>query len=255
MEAQDVRNVIMNLSGVYPLMNMPHGVKIDCADIEGCACYCDSSAEAEIKSRMAAAVPEGADGVHFIDSGDYHYITKFWIERIREHFNLILFDHHPDMQKPEFPGFLSCGGWVREVMNIPYSRKVLIAGANPELSGDALMEADRVWLIDERHITSDALGDALPFFDLSLPAYVSIDKDVLDSEWARTDWDQGKMTLRMLESWLRQIFEKVRVIGVDICGENPGIAEEFSDDWEVNSRTNIELFAYICSLFKSQGNE
>lgn len=254
-EAQDVRNVIMNLSGVYSFMNMPQGVKIDCTDIESCSCYCDSSAEAQIKSRMDAAAPGGADGVHFIDSGDYHYITKFWTDRIREPFNLILFDHHPDMQNPEFPGFLSCGGWVRAVMDNPYSRKVLIAGANPDLAKEALMAADRVWLIDERHITNNALEDAMPFFDLSLPVYVSIDKDVLDAEWARTDWDQGKMTLRMLESWLRQIFGKVRVIGVDICGENPGMAEELSDAWEVNSCTNMELFAYICLLFKSQGNE
>jgi arginase family enzyme len=253
--AQNVRNVIMNLSGVYSFMNMPTGVRIDCTDIEGCSCYCDSAAEAEIKSRMAEAVPGGAEGVHFIDSGDYHYITKFWTDRIREPFNLILFDHHPDMQNPEFPGFLSCGGWVREVMNNTYSRKILIAGANPELSEEALMAADRVWLIDERHITDDALGDALPFFDLTLPAYISIDKDVLDTEWARTDWDQGKMTLQMLEAWLRQVFEKVRVIGVDICGESPGLADELSDDWEVNSRTNVELFSYICILYKMIGNE
>ena len=149
-EAQDVRNVIMNLSGVYSFMNMPQGVKIDCTDIEGCSCYCDSSAEAQIKSRMDAAAPGGADGVHFIDSGDYHYITKFWTDRIREPFNLILFDHHPDMQNPEFPGFLSCGGWVRTVMDNPYSRKVLIAGANPDLAKEALMAADRVWLIGRR---------------------------------------------------------------------------------------------------------
>ncbi len=53
-EAQDVRNVIMNLSGVYSFMNMPQGVKIDGTDIEGCSSYCDSSAEVQIKSRMAA---------------------------------------------------------------------------------------------------------------------------------------------------------------------------------------------------------
>ncbi|MDD7454899.1 MAG: arginase family protein [Bacteroidales bacterium] len=234
---------------------MPPGIIIDCTDIEGCSCYCDSSAEVQIKSRMAAVLPEGADGVHFIDSGDYHYITKFWTDRIREPFNLILFDHHPDMQNPEFPGFLSCGGWVRTVMDNPYSRKILIAGSTPDLAKEALMAAGRVWLIDERHITNDALAVAMPFFDLGLPVYVSIDKDVLDTEWARTDWDQGTMTLQMLESWIRQIFEKVRVIGVDICGESPGIAEELSDDWEVNSHTNMELFAYICLLFKSQGNE
>lgn len=230
---------------------MPEGIKVDCTDIEGCDGFCGPDAEAEIKSRMAKAVSKGAGGVHFIDCGDYHYITKFWIDRIEEPFNLILFDHHPDMQEPEFPGLLSCGGWVREVMNIPYSRKVLIAGANPELSKEALMAAERVWLIDERHITDDSLDDALPFFDRTLPVYISIDKDVLDTEWARTNWDQGKMTLQMLEAWLRRIFEMSRVIGVDICGENPGVPGEINDDWEVNSRTNIELFSYICTLHKT----
>ena len=48
-------------------------------------------------------------GIHFIDNGNYHYLTKLWIEKIDEPFILVVFDHHSDMQKPLYQDFLSCG--------------------------------------------------------------------------------------------------------------------------------------------------
>ena len=60
--------------------------------------------------RMIADYP--AEGVHFIDSGNYHYLTKFWTDKLETPFSLIVFDHHPDMQPPLFDNILSCGSWV-----------------------------------------------------------------------------------------------------------------------------------------------
>ena len=241
--------VIMNLSGVYSSMNMPSGILVDCSDIEGCSCYCDQEAEEQIKSRMAAACPSGPSGIHFIDSGDYHYITKFWTDRIRCPFNLILFDHHPDMQEPEFPGPLSCGGWVRNVLfENQYSRKALIAGTDPELSANALPVHDRVLLADELNIPGSPSQEFLSFLDERLPVYLSIDKDVLSTDWARTDWDQGTMALPVMKNWLRAISDRFIIIGVDICGEIPFNKGGQEAGWELNSGTNLELSSLLEEL-------
>lgn len=246
--------VIMNFSGVYSLMKMPPGRVVDCTDIVGCDCYCDAMAAETIAGRIESSVlcsskgisASAPSGIHFIDSGDYHYVTKFWTDRIKEPFNIVLFDHHPDMQEPEFPDFLSCGGWMREVQEKnEYSIRALIIGSDPKLSKEALEAADRVWLIDQRHLFKEAFEDALPFFDDNLPVYLSIDKDVLDTEWARADWDQGVMTLQTLESWLGLIFQRFRVIGVDICGEKPLSKGGMEEDWELNSNTNLELASFL----------
>jgi len=243
-----VETIVMNLSGVYSDMSMPEGVAVDCRDIEGTSCYCDASAAARLRERM-----EGLPlcGIHFIDSGDYHYISKLWLERVQEPFSLVLFDHHPDMQEPVFPEVLSCGGWVDDVLSSnPNCRKVVIVGANPELAEEAMSVPDRVWLIDDRHATVEAVSDALPFLDRNVPVYLSIDKDVMDTEWARTDWDQGRMSLQMLESCIRVISERFKVLGVDICGEIPAEKEGTLEDWKVNSLTNVELASFLGEIMR-----
>ena len=42
--------------------------------------------------RVIAGYP--AEGIHFIDSGNYHYLTKLWTDKLRVPFSLIVFDHH-----------------------------------------------------------------------------------------------------------------------------------------------------------------
>ena len=59
--------------------------------------YCSDAAAAEIHRRID---PYGTRGIHFLDSGNYHYVTKIMTDRIDEPFSLILFDHHTDMQSP-----------------------------------------------------------------------------------------------------------------------------------------------------------
>ena len=70
---------------------------IDCSDIEGCDLYCSGLAREEIKKRTEKY---GIYGIHFIDSGNYHYVTKILTDRIDSKFSLVLYDHHTDMQKP-----------------------------------------------------------------------------------------------------------------------------------------------------------
>ena len=87
-----------------------------------------------------------------------------------------------------------------------------------------------------------------------MPLYISIDKDVLREEDARTNWDQGELALDQLLKLLELIFEKRKVIGADICGENPpDTARPISgEDLQINSRTNRELLLFLKKHIKSQ---
>ena len=80
--------------------------------VEGTTCYCDPDAEAEISRRL---VPEPGERMRWIDSGDYHYVTKILAAREQAPFTLVLVDNHPDDQAPAFGGVLSCGSWVRDL--------------------------------------------------------------------------------------------------------------------------------------------
>lgn len=88
--------------------------------------------------------------------------------------------------------------------------------------------------------------------------YISIDKDVLSSTWARTDWDQGDMQLPELTSFLDEIRQRCTVIGADVCGERAieplsGLAKRIdagrlwtrhevrSSDHERNQTANLEV--------------
>ena len=75
-----------------------------------------------------------AEGVHFIDSGNYHYLTKFWTDKLETPFSLIVFDHHPDMQPPLFDNILSCGSWVKDILDHNNNcKKVIIVGSSDKL--------------------------------------------------------------------------------------------------------------------------
>ncbi len=142
----------MNFSGVYEMQGLktalekkvdsvvaeaenmaakPVITQLDFQDIPGTNCYCDSLAEEEIGKRI---IPFGPEGLHFLDSGNYHYLTKLWLELVKEPFELLVFDHHTDMQHPAFGGILSCGGWIREACN-PCRTATACNGRNEKRTG------------------------------------------------------------------------------------------------------------------------
>ena len=90
-------------------------------------------------------------GVHFIDSGDYHYLTEFWTDKLTQPFNLVLFDHHTDMQPAQIEGLLSCGNWVQSMLDHqPLLRKVFLFGI-PETQQTSIPAAyrDRVVIFSD----------------------------------------------------------------------------------------------------------
>ena len=149
---------------------------LDCTQIVGTDCYCDDEAVKEINelidstkrdfSKNEGFLPE----IHFFDNGNYHYMSKLWTDRIQEPFTLIVFDHHPDMQPPRFGGILSCGGWVKEVLDSnKFIQNVIIIGVKDELvetvreelsqSGEASI-LDKVTFIKESEILKEPPASA-----------------------------------------------------------------------------------------------
>jgi len=69
-----MNTTIMKMTDAYEYQsfyNLQENIEVlDCRDIEGTRCYLDDDAKGTIINRITSI---GADGLHFIDSGNYHY--------------------------------------------------------------------------------------------------------------------------------------------------------------------------------------
>ena len=206
-------------------------------DIEGTCCYCDPEAEAEI-SRRLEPVPE--ERVRWIDSGDYHYVTKILAAREREPFTLVLVDNHPDDQAPAFGGVLSCGSWVKELRETcPMLEEAWTLGPDHRIR-NASGTVDR-----ELEEGIDDLVSALK----GKRVYLSVDKDILDRTSARTDWSQGTYSLDVLKGWLDRLL-RLDVVAVDVCGGLSPAQGAKPQDLRVNGDTDMELQDWILACLE-----
>ena len=75
--------VVLDFTHTYTKKDFPEEwdmVWEDCSAITGTNCYCDEDAQTLLRQRLA---PYNATGIHFIDSGNYHYLSKLWAEKIQ----------------------------------------------------------------------------------------------------------------------------------------------------------------------------
>ncbi len=234
---EDNQILIMDFSGVYGLEEFyreePH-VILDLGQIPGTNCYCDEEAGNLLRERIRDFSPEG---VRFLDSGNYHYMTRIWLEKIHTPFRLLVFDHHTDMQPPAFGGLLSCGGWIADALTeLPLLRRVDLCGPGKE---EFMRDRASLGEAGERvHLFS-------PEEESDLPLYLSIDKDVLCMEDASTGWSQGNMRLGELLAVLKSLGEKNTILGADICGECA--REDFGkrEDMRKNDRANRAILEVV----------
>ena len=204
-----------------------HRVRMD--DLEGTSCYCDPDAEREIRRRLA---PFQGCRIRWIDSGDYHYVSKILADSVREPFTLVLVDNHPDDQDPVFGGVLSCGSWVRAMREgNPFLEEVWTLGPDRRIR-NAAGTVDR-----ELEEGIDDLVTALRGHRV----YLSVDKDVLRRADARTDWSQGTYSLAQLEGWLERLLDGSEIVAVDLCGELTLSKGATPEDLRINGNTNKEL--------------
>ena len=206
-------------------------------DIEGTCCYCSPEAEAEIMDRL---VPQPEERVRWIDSGDYHYVTKILAAREREPFTLVLVDNHPDDQAPAFGGVLSCGSWVKELRETcPMLEEAWTLGPDHRIR-NASGTVDR-----ELEEGIDDLMAALA----GKRVYLSVDKDVLDRAFSRTDWSQGTYSLDTLKGWLDRLL-RLDVVAVDVCGGLSPAQGAKPQDLRVNGETDVELQEWILTCLE-----
>ena len=232
---------------------------LDCTQIAGTDCYCDDEAVNAIRGLIADAGITSACGIHFIDGGNYHYMSKIWTDMVQEPFSLVVFDHHPDMQAPRFGGILSCGGWVLEVLkNNPFVQSVTLIGVADHLvdeireelsqAGDAEI-LDKVKFIKESNFTPHTSHSSL-HIPHSTPVYLSIDKDALAPAYAATNWDQGSLSTEMLKSIIAGLAASHRILGINICGERARDIEDSRAD-ALNSELNRKLAEFLAPFAAS----
>lgn len=232
--------VIMNFSGIYKNQNFykDHAEKeifwTELSDLSGCNCYCDAEASDRIRKEIQAFTGKG---LHFIDSGNYHYMTRLWLEKLQIPFRLLVFDNHTDMQPPAFGGLLSCGGWIAvSLEELPLLQEVILVG--PDEEAYTQVEPDlqqKVLFLSREKLSTMTAEEKEGFFNnLSedLPLYVSVDKDVLCKGDASTTWSQGDMLLSELMSFLELVLERQNILGMDVCGEcdMDSCSEDFLND-------------------------
>lgn len=165
--------------------------------------------------------------IHLLDSGNYHHLSRVYLDLIKEPFNLVVYDNHTDMQFSAFGNILSCGSWIANAYeSLDYLKKIIIIGASSKYIDDCAFNKD------ERVIFADSINEVS--LGNELPIYISIDKDVLSANEFISDWDQGNMSLAVLKKELEFLIGRFRIIGTDICGE-----PDICDDINISLSNNI----------------
>lgn len=236
--------LVTDFSGVYEAegflpylreQGLPfHHIRLD--DLEGTMCYCDPEAEAEIRRRLA---PVREAGIRWIDSGDYHYMSRILAGWETEPFVLVLMDNHPDDQAPAFGGVLSCGSWVRTLEESqPLLEAVWTLGPGHRIRSTGGVDRE----------LEEGIGDLLSALE-GRRVYLSVDKDILDRRFARTDWSQGAYSLETLAGWLRKLLG-MQVVAIDLCGELSPAKGATPEDLRINGETNRFLQELILEATK-----
>jgi hypothetical protein len=205
--------IITSFSHVYESYNFLSDWNvhwIDCSSLIGVDGMCDENGRESIQNLL---LDYSFYGIHLLDNGNYHYLSFLWCSKIPFDFSLVLFDHHADMQEPMFEGLLSCGSWVKSLLDSnPHLRHVYMFGVD---SNNAVSLE-----VYNQRITCEA-DLARPLGDF--PLYLSIDLDVLSEDYIRTNWDQGKYSISQLVENLELLWKSNDILGVDLCGEDTNI--------------------------------
>lgn len=273
-------NMILDFTHVYrdeDIKDIDRFRYIDCSDIQETDMYCSKNAYEKIWGRIE---PYGIQGIHYIDSGNYHYITKIITDHITEPFGLVMYDHHTDMQIPMVPEMMSCGDWAGQTLIQNENLRQLVVVGPPESDIEQTLESysgsqsGRLLTFSAEDLHGGLPEDKLKHIRTDLPLYISIDKDVLGTEYTETNWSQGDMSIDGLERLLSVFLggqgeEKntdacrnderydggirhSRILGVDVCGEvqTDISVPEYLEAEEKNEKANIELFRFISEHVK-----
>jgi len=242
-----VNNLIFDFTRVYPA-SMEEDLaglrRLDFTDISECNMYCAEAAWNELHRRIA---PYGASGIHFLDSGNYHYMTRLLLELIAEPVTLVVWDNHTDMQLPQMSCYASCGGWLRDVLeqNEKVKRVVLIGPDEEYLALDGAATYPQLTAFSAKRLAQGLeTAELLAAVGDDYPLYLSIDKDILCTQDAKTNWNQGEMRAETLLAQLDALLAHHRILGADICGEYTQTTPfgEYLEAQRINGALNQKIF-------------
>jgi arginase family enzyme len=195
----------------------------------------------------------------FLGSGDFHHISEILISQFNQPLTVIVFDFHPDWDTsfPRF-GCGSWVTEVLKKKNISKVFLIGVSSNDIDSfrihSGNlASLRDNRVEIYPYEHLPSKTFLKKVPenvclsvdrgnFFNeihwqelkgmnmeefflriksriSAKQAYVSIDKDCLQSDFALTNWEEGKFSLEEFLLLLKHIKENLDIVGLDIVGD------------------------------------
>ncbi len=223
---------------------LPGEVRIDLREWHDRLRFACSRRQLQMFDQQLSTCLRALHGTVFFGSGDFHHLSLPLIARaqVSQPVRVVVFDNHPDNMR--FPFGVHCGSWVSRVAALPHVARVDVVGiTSQDISAAHAWENRltplyrgglRYWSIGVdtgwarplglRHAfrnfdTASAMMAAL-LDDFALddsPVYLSIDKDVLDPNEARSNWDQGCLRVSDLEEAIAAL--RHRLIGSDINGE------------------------------------
>jgi hypothetical protein len=215
--------------------------------------------------------------ITFVGSGDFHHVSLALLRRIREPFNLLILDNHPDWMRGV--PFLHCGTWVYHALRLPHLKYVFHVGGDVDFDNyyrwlapwrrlrdgqivvlPAIRSFQRgrwssignasVRLKPEQTAPSDHLETLVEQHRHDLaqrPLYISLDKDVMPSTEAVVNWDSGHLRLAEVQRLLALFLECAggNLIGMDVVGDwSPvrlrGLLRRFLH-WTEHPRLEINL--------------
>ena len=144
------------------------------------------------------------------------------------------------------------GGGIRSESQIA---KYLDAGADRIIVGTKAIKEPE-WFAEMARkfpgkliLGMDTKGGKISIKGWQEEVYLSIDKDVLDRTWARTDWSQGTYSLDVLKGWLDRLL-RLDVVAVDVCGGLSPAQGAKPQDLRVNGDTDMELQDWILACLE-----
>ncbi len=201
--------------------------------------------------RLLGANDDREPCVHFLGSGDFHHLTLALLRRLRQPFNLLVLDKHPDWMRGA--PLLHCGTWLHHAAQLPTVRRIFHVGGQSDfdnafrlLAPRSLLRSGKIVTLPaartfragfwrdlphqplrpspERLVDRERLEDLLcPYLDEldRVPLYISLDKDVMWMPESVANWDSGLLDLSEVQEIL-QFFLKAAgndLLGMDVAGD------------------------------------
>ena len=189
--------------------------------------------------------------ITLLGSGDFHHVTLALLRRMRQPFNLLVIDKHPDWMRG-IP-LLHCGTWLHHASQLANVRRIFHLGGAADfddvyrhLAPQSLLQKGKIVTLPAVRSFENGFWRNLPHrplrakFDTPvdrdrleellwphleeldrLPLYISLDKDAMWMPESVANWDSGFLDLSEIQEIL-QFFMKASgndLLGMDIVGD------------------------------------